>query len=231
MVRCFAGCEVKAILAALGLSWGDLYLDEEREAYLQKKREAERRVPAIRKGVTRKPLGKLEATYRYTDENGNLVAEKLRYEGKVFLWRKPKIGGGWIWKIDRTILPLYLLHEVAKAQNVILTEGEKDVNNVRAIIHKPGWAVTTAPNGAESWRQDFSKWFIGKKTWILPDTDKPGMKYAYRAAGHIKKVALTVNIVSVAPAKDVSDFLQQNSVEDLHCLFTRGKALTARAGA
>lgn len=226
LLRCFAGCDTKDILAALGLSLGDLYLDEQREAWLAKKREAERLCPAIRKPAERKPLGKLEATYRYTDKFGELVAEKLRYEGKVFLWRKPKLTGGWEWKVDRATLPLYLLHEIAQAHTIYLVEGEKDADRLRAAIpvgKRGGIAVTTAPNGSKSWKPDYAQWFRDRKVWIIPDSDAPGMEYAAKAARDIAPQAAAVRIVSVAPAKDVSDYLLTHSLAELSVLMREAK--------
>lgn len=206
-IKCFAGCDTRDILRALGLTFRDL-------GYKGNTDWARRvKTSAVRPSGKRKPLGELEATYRYTDERGELMAEKLRFAGKVFLWRRPN-GAGWIWKVDRDTLPLFLLHEVANAQTVVLTEGEKDALNLRSIL-KPGMAVTTAPNGAKSWRSDYARWFAGKMVWILPDSDKPGSEYARRAARDIAATARSVRIVGMAPAKDVSDFLVRHTAKDL----------------
>lgn len=211
-IRCFAGCDTKDILAMLGLTFRDLGWNgsQDWKQRIQTK--------AARPAGNKKPLGRLEATYRYTDKHGELVAEKLRYEGKIFLWRKPKLAGGWEWKVDRENLPIYLLHEVVLAHTVFLVEGEKDADNLRKAIpfgKREGLAFTTAPNGAKSWRTDYTQWFRDRKVWIIPDTDVPGMKYARRAAGDIAKVAQWVRIVSVSPAKDVSDFLLLHTVAEL----------------
>lgn len=206
-INCFAGCEQKAILAALGITWRDLGFDAEPSWRERLRKES------IRPAGKRKPLGPQEASYRYTDERGGLVAEKLRFTGKVFLWRRPN-GSGWIWKVDRATLPLFLLHEVAKARTVILTEGEKDVLNLRQAL-KSDAAVTTAPNGANSWRPEYAKWFAGKTVWIIPDSDAPGAEYARLAVKDIGRTARSVRVVSVAPAKDVSDFLEDHTAADL----------------
>ncbi len=214
MVRCFSGCDTKDVLAALGLKFADLYLDEDREAWLQKKREAERLCPSIKQKADRKPLGKLEAVYRYTNKIGNLVAEKLRYEGKVFLWRQPKIGGGWNWKVDRESLPIYHLHEVLESPLVFLCEGEKDADAMRNICH-PQAAATTAPNGAKSWKPEYGLCFTGKKVVILPDSDIPGRLYGKQAMRDIKPCARSVVIASVAPSKDIFDFLSSHAPSEL----------------
>ena len=213
-LRCFTGCSVESILSVLGLSFGDLYLDADRESWLQKKREAERRCPSIKTPASMPPLGPLEAVYRYTDSHGELVAEKLRHAGKVFLWRRPQAGGGWLWKVDRADLPLYRLHEVLKAAVVVLVEGEKDADNVAKL----GICATTAPNGAKSWKPEYAPLFAGKKVWIIPDSDKPGMAYAGMAGKQISEHARFVRIVSVYPAKDVSDYLLTHTPAELSAL-------------
>jgi DNA primase len=138
----------------------------------------------------------------------------LRYEGKVFRWRRPQAGGGWLWKVDRANLPLYRLHEVVKSAVVVLVEGEKDADNVAKL----GICATTAPNGAKSWKPEFSTWFTAKKVFIIPDSDKPGMAYAGVAGKQIAEHAQFVRIVSVWPAKDVSDYLLTHSPAELSAL-------------
>lgn len=219
-VRCFSGCETKDVLASIGLSFGDLYLDADREAWIQKKREAERLFPSINIKSTRKPLGKMEATYRYTNRIGDLMAEKLRYEGKVFLWRTPKIGGGWDWKVDRETLPLYRLHEVISFPMIFICEGEKDADNLRNVCQSKA-STTTAPNGAKSWKSEYAQYFKDKKVVILPDSDAPGLSYAKHVAREIQALAKSVCIVSVAPEKDVSDFLSHHSPAELSSLIKR----------
>ena len=211
-LHCFAGCDGREIVAALGLTFGDL-------GYKGDPNWRNRiRTAAVRPAVRRKPLGVLENTYRYTNECGELVAEKLRFEGKVFLWRKPKIGGGWDWKMDRGNLPLYMLHELAAAKTCVLTEGEKDVETLRSL----GMVATTAPNGAKSWRPEFAERFQGKRVYILPDSDAPGVKYAHEAAKHILPAAKMVRIVYLPDSKDVTDYLTRHSPAELGQLM-RGK--------
>jgi hypothetical protein len=200
------------ILAVLGLSLRDIGPDGQKREWTLPASVAKRfkeAGPAIKK-----PLGPVEATYRYTDVRGELVAEKQRRKGKVFLWRRPQAGGGWQWKVDRESLPIYRLHEVVKAAVVVLVEGEKDADNVVKL----GICATTAPNGAKSWKPEYAHLFAGKKVWIIPDSDKPGMAYAGMAGKQISEHAKFVRIVSVYPAKDVSDYLLTHTPADLSAL-------------
>lgn len=221
LLKCWSqGCDPKAICAALGLRVTDLFYASELAS--SRKREMETRCrlvkPVTASEAKRKPLGKLVATYTYTDERGNLLAEKLRYEGKVFLWRRPDGNGGWIWKVPKDIRPLYHLNEVVSAQLVGVCEGEKDADRLRS----EGMVATTAPDGSNSWRPEFGTCFSGKKVYIFPDSDAPGEAYAKNAALSIVPYAKRVRIVRL-PAKDLSDFLDSHSITELGNLIRRVK--------
>ena len=47
-----------------------------------------------------KPKGNVVATYDYTDADGKLLYQVLRYEPKDFRQRRPDGNGGWIWKLE-----------------------------------------------------------------------------------------------------------------------------------
>lgn len=210
--KCHVGHDRMEILSAMGLSLRDIGPDGQKREWTLPASVAKifkEAGPAIKK-----PLGPVEATYRYTDARGELVAEKQRREGKVFLWRRPQVGGGWAWKLDRESLPLYRLHDVIKSAVVVLVEGEKDADNVAKL----GICATTAPNGAKSWKPEYAQFFAGKKVFIIPDSDKPGVAYAEVAGQQIAEFAQFVRIVSVWPAKDVSDYLASHSPFELSVL-------------
>lgn len=215
-LRCFAGCDIEDILKVLNLSFRDLGSGSRG---WQKRICVPKAIRACGK-KEKKPLGPPEAIYRYTNECGDVVAEKIRYAGKAFLWRR-RDGHEWIWKVDRQSLPLYRLHEVKRASHICIVEGEKDADCLRRMV-KPNWAVTTAPNGAESWRREYSDFLQGKTVFLVPDTDGPGLKYAERIREEAKGIAKAMYFVSVAPYKDVSDYLKEHSKEELRRIFLRG---------
>jgi hypothetical protein len=211
--KCHVGCTRAEILTALGLHWRDL------------------RIPAIREWTPPAPVvarfkaggpcvkskrGALVAIYRYTDERGELLAEKIRYEGKVFSWRRPH-AGGWVYTVPKDYRPLYRLHEVVKFKTVFLVEGEKDADRM-ALICKGKAAATTAPDGAKSWRPELASWFKGKLVYVIPDTDEPGRKYGQRAAKDILLFAQKVFIIYLPEGKDVSEYLDKHPPADLRKL-------------
>ena len=77
LLHCFAGCKTDKICADIELDMQDLFpADTGRQA---KRREI--------------------ATHDYTDESGNLLFQKVRYEPKDFRIRVPDGNGDWNWKM------------------------------------------------------------------------------------------------------------------------------------
>ena len=104
LVHCHAGCKQTDVIAAL------------RDRDLWKENHQPERV--------------ITATYDYTDEDGQLLYQVVRYVPKDFKQRRPDGAGGWIWrKGDRQVL--YHLPEVLEAPIVFIVEGEKDVEALR----------------------------------------------------------------------------------------------------
>ena len=142
----------------------------------------------------------------YRDEDGQLLFQVVRYEPKDFRQRHPDGQGGHIWNLKEVRRVPYRLPEVLQAQDVFISEGEKDVDNLAA----KGITATTCPQGAGKWPADFAKYFRGKNVTILPDNDDPGRKHAAAIARNLQGAAATVKILELPglPWKgDVSDWL------------------------
>jgi hypothetical protein len=96
-------------------------------------------------------------TYDYCDENGTLLFQVVRFEPKGFRQRRPDGRGGWIWNLQDTRRVPYLLPDlvkvVAAGETIYVPEGEKDVDNLRAI----GFAATTNPGGCKKWCSEYSE--------------------------------------------------------------------------
>ena len=93
---------------------------------------------------------KIVTAYDYTDKDGQLLFQVCRTEPKDFRQRQPDGKGGWIWDLKGIERVLYRLPEVLKAKEVLIVEGEKDVDNL-AIL---GFTATTCPMGAKKWRDE-----------------------------------------------------------------------------
>lgn len=89
--HCFAGYQLSDILKPLGLESRDLFLDSNHKV---------------------KPeLRVIEATYDYTDPDGTLLFQVVRYRPKDFTQRRPDGKGGWIWSLGKAKRVLYHLPE------------------------------------------------------------------------------------------------------------------------
>ena len=74
----------------------------------------ERAVMAAAAAQTRKDKpGRIVATYDYTDGDGKLLYQVLRYDPKDFRQRRPDGNGGWIWKLEERRV-LYRLAGIAE---------------------------------------------------------------------------------------------------------------------
>jgi DNA primase len=189
LMHCHANCEYVQVVQDLGLS--------EREQNEQRK---------------------IVATYNYTDENGNILYQAVRYEGKKFLVRRPDGNGGFIWNLNNTERVIYRLPEIVQAKEkksfVVFCEGEKDADNIREKLDFP---ATTIAQGVGSWKEDFADYFVGLHVIVLPDNDEAGKGFAEKVANSIYGKAQSVTIVNLPdlPYKgDVSDWIEQGGNRD-----------------
>lgn len=212
MVRCHAGCPRRAVVEELrrrGL-W-----------------------PEADNGESRR----IVAVYDYTDENGRLLHQTLRFEPKAFAQRAacPRGGGcpgvtkdgkplcyrddegrWWHRSLDGVRTVLYRLPEVLAAvqagQRVYIVEGEKDVESLRAL----GLVATTAPMGAGKWRPEYSEALRGAHVVIIPDRDEPGRRHAEQVARSLYGVAVSVKVLELPGdvVKDVSNWLQAGGTRE-----------------
>lgn len=171
---------------------------------------------AARAGIDTTPKKKprrIVAAYDYTDESGNILFQAVRFEPKGFSQRRPDGKGGWIWNLQGVRLVPYRLPEIVAegTDHVFIVEGEKDVDNLRAL----GLVATCNPMGAGKWVDSFSKHLEGKRVTILPDNDQAGRDHARAVARSIYGTASRVEIVELPdlpPKGDVSDWLGGNNV-------------------
>ncbi|MER7433158.1 AAA family ATPase [Pseudonocardia alni] len=198
VLRCHAGCDTEAILAALELTWQDISADRE-----DTRHDADEWTPA----------GPASDVYDYRDETGQLLFQVLRVPQpggkKTFRQRVPDPASksGWRWKLDDTRRVLYRLPELTAAveagQPVYLVEGEKDVH---ALV-RAGVAATCNSGGAGKWRPEYDAWFVDADVVIVADRDKPGQAHAREVADALTGVAGSLRIVEPAAGKDAADHL------------------------
>ena len=209
---CQGGCSQESVLQALGLSMKDLFPDGDRPHF-------DRRQEHRTRPTSREDRGSIAAQYDYTDENGQLLARKTRWEKtvdgkrkKTFTWGHQE---GNRWKPGRNGMAVpYRLPGLVKAETVFLCEGEKDVDNLTA----QGLAATCSPDGAgtgSKWRDTYTPYFTGKTVYILQDNDQMGKKFAQLEAKKLFPVAKEVKVLDLRelwpelPEKgDISDVME-----------------------
>lgn len=184
VLYCHAGCRTEDVCAAAGLTLADLMPEE---------------------GRTSK---RIDATYDYTDENGVLLFQVVRYFPKEFRQRQPDGKGDWLWKMEGVRRVLFRLPQVLEAkangETIYLTEGEKDA----LALVKLGLAATTHAGGAGKWREEYTKTLTDCHVVMVPDQDEAGRKHR-----DLVQSALTPYVASFAvvnlPLKDAADWVAQ----------------------
>lgn len=182
LLRCHAGCTTAAVCNAMGIALKDLF-------------------PAKSVAGPRRVV----ATYDYTDEQGNLLFQKVRFEPKDFQCRIPDAKGGWGWKMNGVRRVLYHLPAVIASDVVFIAEGEKDCD----LLAKQGYAATCNFDGAGKWDASYTPLFRDKVVYILADNDTPGKRHAaniYRQIAAAAKDCRIVELPGLPEKGDVSDF-------------------------
>src|SRR6266516_2640481 len=162
-----------------------------------------RRIRVFSGSASGKPPDKI---YSYSDENGTLLYQVLRFDGvegkKRFSQRTPDGNGGWCWNLNGVRRVLYRLPEFIsdasekRPEMVYVAEGEKDIDALR----EHGLTATTNPGGAGKWRAEYSEQLRASGSEcivIFPDNDQAGENHALGVAGFCRAVGLRVKIVKL----------------------------------
>ena len=174
LLNCQAGCSAMEVCQALGLPLRALFPPNN----------------------DRRPPSRIVATYDYLDAEGTLLYQVVRFEPKDFRQRRPDGNGGWTWELGDTPRVLYRLPELLVADHgawILVTEGEKDADNLAAL----GLIATTNPMGAGKWSklsdlptgQAGDSALHGRKVAILPDKDGAGRNHAQDVAQRLASKA------------------------------------------
>lgn len=167
--------------------------------------------------------GEIKAVYRYTDEEGELLFEVVRYEPKNFRQRRPDPNGGMTWKLGDVRKPLYRLPQVLQSEVVWVVEGEKDADT----LCKMGQVGTTTAGGSNApWLSEHTDALTGRTVFLVPDNDEPGRKRVARLAEALTGAANEVLVVEIpAPHKDITDYVNSGAtIADLRALVGAARA-------
>src|SRR5215472_5896490 len=92
------------------------------------------------------------ANYDYSDENGRLLYQVVRFEPKDFRQRRQTPKGDWVWDMNGASRVLFRLPKVLLAQQIAIVEGEKDV----LMLEEHGFTATCNVGGAGKWLSAYS---------------------------------------------------------------------------
>lgn len=159
-------------------------------------------------------MAKPEAQYPYTDENGGLLFEVVRYPDKKFRQRRPDGDGGYIGNLDDVPRVLFrlpqLIAAVAAGEPIYIVEGEKDV----LAVESAGGVATCNPGGAGKWSVGYADHLRGASVVVVQDKDDPGRRHAALVVASLRPVCHEVRIVEALEGKDVSDHLDAGHALD-----------------
>lgn len=182
VVTCMAGCSREDLQAALGLTGAKVKTspsDENTHLFYDP------------------PADNIVAVYDYTDEDGVLLYQKVRFTPKRFVQR----AADGTYKLDGIRRVLYHLPEVVASETVYLCEGEKAADAVRTL----GLTATCPPNGQMKWKKELTPSLIGKRVVVLPDNDEPGRDGAIKAVSVLRRAGITCCTVRLPELPDGGD--------------------------
>lgn len=190
VLKCQAGCDTRAILDRVGLKPADLFFEKKQDNRPQ-----------------------IVATYQYP--NG---VQKLRRSDKSFAWRRPDGKGGWIYNRKGVPHSLYIAGELS--EDVAITEGEKDADN----LHKLGWTAVSGEDGAGpgKWRSEYTEQLRDFPVVIFQDNDDVGKAYAQEAAAALSGVAKSIHLLDLS--KIWPEIPEHGDVSDLIARFGEEQA-------
>jgi DNA primase len=106
--------------------------------------------------------------------------------------------------------PLYRLPNIASADRVFVTEGEKAADAVRSM----GLVATTSPHGSNNaGKADWSP-LAEKEVIVLPDNDELGIQYAEKAGECLTRLKPTPIVKVVILWKDWPDMPEKGDAAD-----------------
>jgi putative DNA primase/helicase len=152
---------------------------------------------------------KTVATFKYTDEAGNLLYTKERIEpgrngrSKEFVF-KHLVNGKWT--LGRGCNPvLYNLPKLIKSKYAFIVEGEGKVD----LMDSWGLTATCLDSGANSPIRDEYVQILGsiEKIIVLPDADTPGRNYACKIANSLLGKVKELKVVEIPGLKESEDVI------------------------
>lgn len=198
LLSCHAGCSTADILTQVGLTFKDIQPG----------------APEAEKKPLQKWQINLTAEYHYTDEAGNYLYSKLRYEGPGIDGKQIRYGrivdGKYTKGKGDVEAELYnvtaLKDAIESGRTVYYVEGEKDVETLKEL----GLIAVTA-GGTNDWRSKYARYFVGVHDLvIIQDNDHPGELLGSTVVKDLRDVVYKQR--KIVPSKiehgDVTDWVE-----------------------
>jgi hypothetical protein len=224
LLNCHAGCQVRDVVAAVGLTLADLFAKPESGT------NGHHNGHGSNNGNGRR-IAKL---YDYVGAEGELLYQKVRYDPKDFRQRRPDGNGGWTYNLGDVQRVLYRQPELNDADPdewVHLVEGEKAVEALADV----GLVATCTCDGAGKWKPVYTEALRARRVAVLVDNDDPGRAHGRLVAEQLVGTATEVRVVELPglPVKgDVFDYLQAGrTAGDLSAAIDATPAYVAAVGA
>src|ERR1043166_1332996 len=193
VLYCFGGCETPAIVHALGLTMADLF---------------------VRQASSSHGTRHIVKVYDYTDAQGALLHQTVRWEPKHFTQRRPDPArpGHYIQNLQTISPVLYHLPAVLQAvhahETIYVVEGEKDADT----LNGKGFVATCNPMGAKKWHPTYTEVLRGAHVVLLADYDAPGAGHVEHVAKALFGAVADLKIVTAfhtdVPGSDVTDWIE-----------------------
>lgn len=206
LLHCHAGCDTADIMASLGLTMRDLFVDLKPSD-----------VFPVYDTPTGETVAHFEAEYIYP--GGGLKKVKMRKaDGGKFAYWMHSDNGQWLKGRNGAEPGLYATESPLPA-DVYLVEGEKDVDTMKVL----GCAAASLPDGAKSkWRPGYGATLNGRRIIIIQDNDTPGKDFAQRVAGELHGLAQSVKVLDLSMVWP--EIPEHGDVSDMVAAFGADKA-------
>ncbi len=202
LVKCHAGCDTAAVLAAVGLELRDLFPSKPGPSPTRNGKVNGRAFATAKEAATEleRQLGTRSAAWAYHDAGGAPVGVVVRWdtpEGKVI---RPvsKHADGWRIEHMPKPRPLYALPKLLQAkpdERIWVVEGEKTAEAVWNL----GLAATTTSGGSSAAKHSDWSPMHSRHVVVVPDNDEPGRRYAEEVANLcLQAGAASVRILDLA---------------------------------
>lgn len=164
----------------------------------------------------------LVAQYDYTDEDGKLLFQVLRFRPKAFRARRPNGRDGWLADLEGVRRVLYRLPQLVAADCVLVVEGEKDVETAERLSLPARFAATCNPFGACQWRSEYTTVLAGKTVYLCPDNDRAGRDHLLQVGLALNATAREVRVLALPPSvKDLSEWIGGGADREAFCRLLR----------